>query len=146
MSEFVTFSKDEWEAFLRDSEKLIGKYNALLKRANELEDSKRNLEQRLRDVEGQLRRAEEGRRAVEVEKEKELTYGRENIRRLHSQVSRLLEEEIPESDAAAEVQVVMRETVPSIEPPVSSESKSVEDVLRERREAVRKLLDESEET
>jgi len=130
MSEDVTVSKDEWEAFLRDSEELIEKYDVLLRKVNELEESKRKLKQSART------RAEK-------------------IRALHSQVSRLLQTEIPkpspaqppeEDEVKEEVEVGVVEITPSAEAQVSKESKTIEKILRERREAAMKLLKEEGET
>jgi cell division septum initiation protein DivIVA len=146
MSDVVSFNKDEWEAFLRDSEELINRYNALLKRVADLEESKVELEQRLQLAQEQLREAQEMKRAVDAEKEQELIYGRENIRRLHSEVSRMLETEVPEQGVVGEVEVTMVENARKAEPKAQTGSKSVEDVLKQRRDAVRRLLSDSEET
>lgn len=146
MSEVVSFNKDEWEAFLRDSEELINRYNSLLKRVGDLEESKKELEQRLQLAQEQLREAQEMKRTVDAEKEQELMYGRENIRRLHSEVSRMLETEVPEQGSVGEIEVTMLENTQSVEPKARTGSESVEDVLKERRDAVRRLLADSEET
>ncbi len=155
MSEKVTISKDEWEAFLRDSEELIAKYDALLRKVNELEESKKDLEQRLQLAKEQLRRVEEMERTREIKAEKHIINDTEKIRNLHSKVNRLLQTELPEPsttrpkegvEVKEEVEVGVVEITPKAEPAISKESKTVEKILRERREAAMKLLKEDEET
>jgi len=145
MSEVVSFSKAEWEAFLKDSEELIGRYSALLKKVSELEESKKALEGRIQILEEELRRAEDTRRILEVEKERELRYSRENLHQLHSEVSHLLQTETPASSPIEEVSRPVQESAAGPEVEAPEEPKSIEDVIQARRDAVRKLLGEGDE-
>ena len=145
MSEVFSFSKDEWEAFLKDSEELIGRYTALLKKVSELEESKKELERRVQILEEELRRVEEARRILEVEKERELRYSRENLHQIHSEVSRLLQTEAPGPGPSEAASPPVRESAASPEAEAQEEPKSIEEVIQARRDAVRKLLSEGEE-
>jgi len=69
MSDIVQIRKNEWEAFMKENDRLIERYDVLLKRMKNLEDKSTDLEKKLQTSESecvqlrqQLRKLEENSR------------------------------------------------------------------------------------
>lgn len=103
----ITLNKGEWEAFLRDTERLTHEYDSLHLELKEVNESKKELEQRLQQalkIPQAIEREEKSAPAALDDRKtlindtegKMLIDGTERVRRLRSRVRRLSQIELPE--------------------------------------------------